>query len=187
MDARDIILQLYKTGKLRQIARKLAVPDLAEDLEHEIVLLLYLKPAAKIEELHKSGHLLFYIHRMAINLHDSGNSKFQRDYRQNDKLVYYTDEPPDRVDEPYDCRVDDIYARAMEVMDSWAKDGAYPYDKQLFLLWLDVQNKRLIERQTKIPWRSISYTINNCKERLKYELGPDYYIAFGHYDFLDDE
>ncbi len=86
-----------------------------------------------------------------------------------------------------DQRPDAIFNRALEVMDSWAKAGAYPYDKQLFLLWLELGNKKLIERHTKIPWRSISYTINNCKQKLKHELGPDYHLAFGGIDCLGDE
>jgi hypothetical protein len=187
VEARTIILTLYTSGKLRQIARQLATPDLAPDLEHELVIRLYEKPADKIEAMHAGGYLNFYVVRMAINLYRSRNSKFQRDFRHNELREEITEIQLEAADEPYDDRPDAIYQRALQVMDSWAKAGAYPYDKQLFLLWLELGNKKLIERLTKIPWRSISYTINNCKQRLKHELGSDYYIAFGHYDFLGDE
>jgi len=135
--------------------------------------------------MHAGGYLNFYIVRMAINLYRSRNSKFQRDFRHNELREEIADQQLEAADEPYDQRPDAIFNRALEVMDSWAKAGAYPYDKQLFLLWLELGNKKLIERHTKIPWRSISYTINNCKQRLKHELGSDYYLAFGHYDFCE--
>lgn len=137
--------------------------------------------------MHAGGYLNFYIVRMAINLYRTRNSKFQRDFRHTELRQEIEEQQLEQPDEPYDERPDAIFQRALEVMEGWAKAGAYPYDKQLFLLWLELGNKKLIERQTKIPWRSISYTINNCKTRLKHELGADYYIAFGHYDFLGDE
>ncbi len=186
MEARTIILTLYTSGKLRQIARQLATADLAEDLEHELVIRLYEKPADKIEAMHAGGYLHFYIVRMAINLYRSNNSRFQRDFRHNELRQEIEHQQLQAPVEAYDERADELFARALECMDKWAKAGQYPYDKQLFLLWLELGNKKLIERRTKIPWRSISYTINNCKERLKYELGPDYYNAFGHYDWLGD-
>jgi hypothetical protein len=187
VDARTIISQLYTSGKLRQIARQLATADLAQDLEHEIVIRLLEKPPEKIEAMHAAGYLNFYIVRMAINLYRSNNSRFQRDYRHYEHHADINSQQIESTHEEYDDRADMLYEKAVQCMDNWAKPGQYPYDKQLFLLWLDLGNKKLIERKTKIPWRSISYTINNCKEKLKYELGPDYYNAFGHYDWLGDD
>jgi hypothetical protein len=187
VEARSIITHLYTSGKLRQIARQLATPDLAPDLEHELVIRLLEKPADKIEAMHDAGFLHFYTVRMAINLYRSNNSKFQRDYRHLEQREELQEHHEQAAAQGYDTRPDQLFQRAMEVMDTWAKDGAYPYDKQLFLLWLEVGNKKLIERQTKIPWRSISYTINNCKQRLKDELGPDYYNLFGNYDWVGDD
>ena len=168
VEARMIITTLYTSGKLKQIARQLATPDLAHDLEHELVLRLFEKPPDKIEAIHRAGYLNFYVVRMAINLYRSNNSRFQRDYRHHEHREEVQEGHTESPVESYDERPDTIFERALECMDQWAKPGQYPYDKQLFLLWLELGNKKLIERRTKIPWRSISYTINNCKQRLKY-------------------
>ena len=42
-------------------------------------------------------------------------------------------------------------------MDTWAKDGAFPYDKELLRLHLRTGNMKKISRDTGIPYRSIIY------------------------------
>ena len=40
-------------------------------------------------------------------------------------------------------------------MDSWAKDGAFTYDKELLNLLMQTNNMKAMSRETGIPYRSI--------------------------------
>jgi hypothetical protein len=68
------------------VARQIATSDYAADLEHELVIYCYERPE-RVEQLHASGALTFYIVRAAINLFRGKTSPFQRKYRHNEERV----------------------------------------------------------------------------------------------------
>ena len=171
MEASAIIHQLYNDGVFRQVARQIATSDYAADLEHELVIYCYDR-TERVEQLHAAGALTFYIVRAAINLFRGKTSPFQRKYRHNEERVPLDE--VDQLDEGYDPMPDELYRKAEIEMDKWAAAGKYPYDKNLFLLWLDVGNKKHINRITGIPYRSICYTVDLCRQRLKLALQDDY-------------
>ena len=183
MDAKEIIHQLYNDGVFRQVARQIATSDYADDLEHELVIYCYDRPE-RVEQLHASGALTFYIVRAAINLFRGKTSPFQRKYRHNEERAALGE--VEQVDEKYSTVPDHLYRKAEEEMDKWAAAGKYPYDKNLFLLWLELGNKKLINRNTGIPYRSICYTIDLCRQRLKLALQDDYNDFIGGFDSIGD-
>ena len=54
--------------------------------------------------------------------------------------------------------LDDLWSIAQAEMDSWAKDGAFPYDKELLNLLMQTNNMKAMSRETGIPYRSIIYS-----------------------------
>jgi hypothetical protein len=70
------------------VARQIATSDYADDLEHELVIYCYDRPE-RVEQLHASGALTFYIVRAAINLFRGKTSPFQRKYRHNEERVAF--------------------------------------------------------------------------------------------------
>ena len=73
----------------------------------------------------------------------------------------------DQVDENYDTTVDVLWQSCVAEMDRWHKPGEFPYDKTLLLEHMKTWNMKLLSRETGIPYRSICYSVEKIKERLK--------------------
>jgi hypothetical protein len=82
----------------------------------------------------------------------------------------------------YDSLLDDLWAIAQQEMDSWAKDGAFPYDKELLNLLMQTGNMKAMSRETGIPYRSIIYSIEQAKAKIKNAIEANGYTGVSHPD-----
>jgi hypothetical protein len=82
----------------------------------------------------------------------------------------------------YDSLLDDLWAIAQQEMDSWAKDGAFPYDKELLNLLMQTGNMKAMSRETGIPYRSIIYSIEQAKAKIKTAIESNGYTGFSNPD-----
>lgn len=167
------IKKLYEDGTIKKIANQIGGQEYGEDLAQEIVLILLEKNEKIISKLLEEKAIKFYIVGIATNLFRSNNSEFQKKYRHNEIKEQISNQY-NQPDDPYNSNIDDLYQKALQEMDTWANPNQYPYDKKLFLLYLELGSKKSIERKTGIPYRSIIYTIENCKQKLKNALQSDY-------------
>lgn len=144
---------------------KKVLPEMADDLSQEVMLTLFEKPEAKIMAAYNGGYFLFYVVRIILNLARSKNSSLHKKYGHlnvNEEIQDHHLEADD-----YSTDVDSQFQQAQDEMNRWAKDGDYPYEKNLFELHLQLGNKKELSRKTGIPYRSICYTIDNCKDKIK--------------------
>ena len=165
--ADTIILDLYRSGEIRKACLTITGGDpLWRDLEQECVLILLEKDPAKILQIHGQGYFKFYVVRLLLNLYRGKNNQFAQKYRHHDLLEELDPDSPIPQSE-YDSLMDDLWAIAEAEMDTWAKDGAFPYDKELLRLHLRTGNMKKLSRETGIPYRSIIYSIDQAKAKIK--------------------
>lgn len=166
MDSQSEILRIYQSGVIRKIVIKIAHIEYADDLCHEILLILLEKNKEELEEIINKNKLKPYVVGIAFNLYKSNNSSFQRKYRH-----FQSNEPIENhseiEDENYDDTLDRLFEIFIREMNSWKTNNGFPYEKRMFLLFCEVKNKKEMERLTKIPYRSICKTIYDCQNKLK--------------------
>jgi hypothetical protein len=83
--------------------------------------------------------------RLLLNLYRGKNNQFAQKYRHHDLLEELALDSPIPQSE-YDSLMDDLWAIAEAEMDTWAKDGAFPYDKELLRLHLRTGNMKKLSR-----------------------------------------
>lgn len=170
----NIILKIYEDGTIQKICNTIAGKDYADDLAHEIVLILLEKEPKIINDLFNKNQLKYYIIGIATNLFRSTTSDFQKKYRHGQENININDEICNISDNQYDHQIDHLYKKAMDIMDTWAKPGQYPFEKKLFLLYLQIYNMTTIAKLTTIPYRTIRRSIENSKQKLKNALSNDF-------------
>lgn len=152
---------------MQRVAAKIAAPRYADDLAHELIIIIAMKDTNEMARLYHSGQLPYYVARTAKNIYNSNNSAFQKLYRHNETNTEI--DANENISEiEYDYFIDFICEKLLAEMDNWAKDNGFPYAKKLFLMFVELGNKKEIERRTKIPYRSICATIYECQLKLKY-------------------
>jgi len=165
--ASDIILDLYRSGEIRKACVTITGGDpLWRDLEQECVLILLEKDPDKILQIHSQGYFKFYVVRLLLNLYRGKNNQFAQKYRHHDTNEEI-DPNADMTHEEYNSLMDDMWAIAEAEMDSWAKEGAFPYDKELLKLHMATGNMKKLSRETGIPYRSVIYSIEQAKAKIK--------------------
>ena len=165
--AEQIILDLHRSGEIRKACITITGGDpLWRDLEQECVLILLEKDPDKILQIHGQGYFKFYVVRLLLNLYRGKNNQFAQKYRHHD-TTEEIDPNADMTHEEYSSLVDDMWAIAETEMDSWAKEGAFPYDKELLKLHMATGNMKKLSRETGIPYRSVIYSIEQAKAKIK--------------------
>ncbi len=167
MEARQIIAKLVSTGTLAQIATNIAPPRYAKDLEQEVAIALLEKDAGKIERMHADGYLHYYAVRVALNLYRGPKSPFAQKFRHLEDRVTIDANIHDTEYEPYQAIVERSWEICLNEIERWAKPGDFPYDKHLLAEHMKTWNMKRLSQQTGIPYRSICYSIEKIKERLK--------------------
>jgi len=167
MTASEIILDFYRSGELKRICSTITGNNqLTKDLEHEVVLYLLEKPEAKIIDIYTKGYFKFYVVKMVMTLYNCNTTPFANKYRHN-KNDEYLDANYETAEEFYNDNIDVLWALAEKEIDSWAKNGGFPYEKEMLKLFMKTNNMREMNRLTKIPYRSICYTMDEIKKKLK--------------------
>ena len=165
--AEQIILDLHRSGEIRKACLTITGGDpLWRDLEQECVLILLEKDPDKILQIHSQGYFKFYVVRLLLNLYRGKNNQFAQKYRHHDSTEEI-DPNADMTHEEYNSLMDDMWAIAEAEMDSWAKEGAFPYDKELLKLHMATGNMKKLSRETGIPYRSVIYSIEQAKAKIK--------------------
>ena len=165
--AEQIILDLHRSGEIRKACLTITGGDpLWRDLEQECVLILLEKDPDKIMQIHGQGYFKFYVVRLLLNLYRGKNNQFAQKYRHHD-TTEEIDPNADMTHEEYNSLMDDMWAIAEAEMDSWAKEGAFPYDKELLKLHMATGNMKKLSRETGIPYRSVIYSIEQAKAKIK--------------------
>jgi len=165
--AEQIILDLHRSGEIRKACITITGGDpLWRDLEQECVLILLEKDPDKILQIHSQGYFKFYVVRLLLNLYRGKNNQFAQKYRHHDSTEEI-DPNADMTHEEYNSLMDDMWAIAEAEMDSWAKEGAFPYDKELLKLHMATGNMKKLSRETGIPYRSVIYSIEQAKAKIK--------------------
>jgi hypothetical protein len=173
----QIILDLYRNGEIRKACLTITGGDpLWRDLEQECVLILLEKDPAKIVQIHSQGYFKFYVVRLLLNLYRGKNNQFAQKYRHHDSNIEI-DPNADMTYEEYNSLHDDLWAIAEAEMNSWAKEGAFAYDKELLKLHMEIGNMKALSRETGIPYRSIIYSIEQAKAKIKAAI-----LCNGHID-----
>ena len=181
-DAATIILDLYRQGEIRKACLTITGNDqLWRDLEQETVLILLEKDPDKIVKMHQAQYLRFYIVRLIINLYRGKNNQFHAKFRHHEERVEVDPQAPDNSTE-YNTLLDDLWEIAQQEIDSWAKDGAFPYDKELLNLLMQTGNMKAMSRETGIPYRSIIYSIEQAKVKIKNSIESHGYTGLSHPD-----
>lgn len=167
MDATQIILDFYKSGELKQICATITGNgQLTKDLEQEVVLYLLEKPEGKILDVYNKGYFKFYVVKMVMTLYNCNTTPFSTKYRHN-KNDEYLDKDYDSAETFYNDNIDVLWELAQKEIDSWNKNGGFPYEKEMLKLFMKTNNMREMNRLTKIPYRSICYTMDEIKTKLK--------------------
>jgi hypothetical protein len=182
VNAESIVLDLYRSGEIRKACLTITGGNpLWKDLEQEVVLILLEKDPDKITKMQVQGYLRFYIVRLIMNLYRGNNNQFAKKYRHHDERVE-VDPETQELSKDYDSMLDDLWAIAQQEMDSWAKDGAFPYDKELLNLLMQTGNMKAMSRETGIPYRSIIYSIEQAKAKIKTAIESNGYTGFSNPD-----
>ena len=167
MDSSQIILDFYRSGELKKICSTITGNNqLSKDLEQEVVLYLLEKPESKIMDIHNKGYFKFYVVKMVMTLYNCTTTPFSNKYRHN-KNDEYLDKDYDSAETFYNENIDVLWALAEKEIDSWNKNGGFPYEKEMLKLFMKTNNMREMNRLTKIPYRSICYTMDEIKKKLK--------------------
>jgi DNA-directed RNA polymerase specialized sigma24 family protein len=164
--ARQAIMQLYDSGELRKACLSIGGSQWADDLEQEILLVLFEKPEKKILDAHAAGYFRFYVVRIIMNFWSSKNSGFHQKYRHLDEKVELDF---DIVDD--NIPKDETKLLALEaVIDKLAEGKDFPYEQKLLQLHLQLKTKKKVSRATGIPYRTVCHNLDEIYKRIKNEL-----------------
>lgn len=182
MDAVTAIMELYQSGEIARACRAVSQNhQLHEDLAQETVMVLLEKPADKIMSLHVNGALRFYAVRIIMVLWRGKWSQFTAKYRHFEPVVEF-DQNIQARETDYNCQIDELMAIVEAEMESWAKDGAYPYDKNLLIEVVEAGSMTAISKATKIPYRSIVWSVEKAKTKIKKRLKDHGFDSIGYSD-----
>jgi DNA-directed RNA polymerase specialized sigma24 family protein len=159
-------MQLYNSGELRKACLSIGGTDWADDLQQEILLVLFEKPEAKILDAHSKGYLRFYVVRIIMNFYSSKTTGFYSKYRHLDETT-----PLDFDIHDDTVPKDDTAIEALEAaIERMGQSTEFPYDQKLLQLHLQLKTKKKVSRATGIPYRTVCHNLDEIYKRLKDEL-----------------
>jgi len=135
--------------------------DQQYDLFQSVVEQLLLKPK-KVNEIPDSQKMYYFI-RVVRNNYNSKTSPYHKEYRKNQNFhtPLIDDITEGFIDEEYTETLPDIkwVHKQLETFD-W-------FDRDLFLLWLEMGTLTSVSKQTHIPLNSVGRYINKIKKKLQ--------------------
>jgi DNA-directed RNA polymerase specialized sigma24 family protein len=166
--ARNAIMELYRSGEIAKACKRITQGNqLAQDLAQETVLILLEKPAKKIAEMHQRNELKWYTIRIIMVLWRGNWSGFSAKYKQTEPILEAPENQSNQADPEYNHAIDQMIQIMEAEMDSWAQNGAYPYDKNLLLEVSAEGSMTKVSKETKIPYRSVVWTIEKAKTKIR--------------------
>jgi hypothetical protein len=170
MDPRYEILELYRTGEIGKICRNISGGhELSRDLEQESVTLILEKHLDKFEKMEHPREVRFYLAVVIRNLWVGKSSRFHAQYRTRD--IIDQDQKIENIQDPGYCTdPDEVMAIIEAEIQSWQKEGHYPYDQELLRLIAEEGSAIKVSRETKIPYRSILWSLDKARKRIRKTL-----------------
>lgn len=170
MDHRHEILELYRTGEIRRICRNISGGhELSQDLEQEAITIILEKYLSKFERMNHPREVRFYMVIVIRNLWVGKSSRFHAQYRTRD-IIDQTEPIESIQDTGYNSEPDEMMAVIEKEIASWQKEGQYPYDQELLRLIAEEGSAIKIARETKIPYRSILWSLDKARRKIKKSL-----------------
>jgi len=144
------------------MVRKICVDKDAQDDLFQCVVEQLLEKPKKINEIPDSQKMYYFI-RVVRNNYNSKTSPYHKVYRknQNHHTPLLEEITEDFADEEYKETLPDIkwVYKQLEEFD-W-------FDRDLFVLWLEMGTLTSVSKQTQIPLNSVGRYINKTKQKLK--------------------
>lgn len=170
-EAEAAIMELHQTGEIMRTCQRITQGNqLAEDLAQETILILLQKPAKQINEMHQRNQLRWYTTRLIMILWRGAWSDFTAKYRHFEPILENPENQAQTQEQEYNTTIDRLIEIMEAEMDSWAKQGEFPYEKSLLLEVTEAGSMTKISKQTKIPYRSVVWTIEKAKNKIKKQL-----------------
>lgn len=166
--AESAIMELYKTGEIVRACQRITQGNqLAQDLAQEAVLILLQKPPSQINGMHQRKELRWYTTRLIMILWRGEWSDFTAKYRHFEPILEPQPNQAENPDQEYNQTIDRLIEIMETEMDSWAKQDAYPYDKNLLIEVVEAGSMTQVSKETKIPYRSVVWTIEKAKNKIR--------------------
>lgn len=161
-DRNKIIEDLYADKDISNAIAKMQPAHLQDDLRQEMFLVLCELEEKRLFEMHTNGYLKFYLVKTMLTMMKSDRSTFYNKYRKTlneiNETILNTTDVPDTVNE-------EMIQKA-----NAAFNELHWYQQGVFRLYSENGNISELSRETKIPYRSLSKTISDTKQKLKKAL-----------------
>ena len=166
MSANAIINSYYTATWLTDALSKMHPEDLREDLKQEVFLVVLEKGQDWIIDAHEKGFLKWFIVRVMLNLIKSDSSKFWHMFRNfvptdgHEKLFSgFFDPDEEQPPEPPELNLDEVFGTTRE--------GLYERDMLYHYVFTFNSNALRLSQATKIPYKTVTRTLQIAKERCK--------------------
>lgn len=158
MKRNSIIQECYTSQWLNEAIGKMEPEDLRDDLKQEVIMVLLEMPEEKLFDLHENGFLKFFAVRTMLNMIKSDRSGFFKMFRNFVELSnkeVAEQEYIEKVDICFDC--------------AFNKSREQLYEKDMFWHYTYTfdRNALALSRETGIPYKTVTRTLQNAKQRIK--------------------
>ncbi len=132
--------------------------DLQQDLKQEVIMVLLEMEEDKLKELNANGFLKFYAVRTMLNMIKSDRSKFFQLFR-NFTEIGVKEVAEQEYEEVSDVCLDCAFNQSREQL----------YEKDMFWHYTYTfdRNALALSRETGIPYKTVTRTLLNAKQRIK--------------------
>jgi len=161
----EIIEALYRDKDIENAISKMQPVHLQDDLRQEMFMVICELDEKRLYEMHVNGYLKFYLVKTMLTMMKSDRStfynKFRKTFMEINEPIYNTTELQDTVNEHMIEKANNAF------------NELHWYAQGVFRLYADNGNISELSRETKIPYRSLSKTIADTKQKLKKALKTD--------------
>lgn len=158
MTKQNIIQEYYLSDWMNDAIGKMHPEDLRKDLKQEVFMVLLEMDEAKLIELHTNGFLKFYAVRTMLNMIKSDRSKFYQMFRNFTELG-----TKDQAEEIYQERAEVCFDCAFNT----SREQLYEKDMFWHYTYTFNRNALALSKETGIPYKTVTRTLQNAKQRIK--------------------
>lgn len=165
MKSNEIISLYYNAEWLKDALSKMHPEDLREDLKQEVFMVVLEKGNDWILDSHEKGFLKWFIVRVMLNLIKSDTSRFWFLFRNfvettgNEKIFSECFNPYEETKESPEFNLDQVFGTSRNEL--YERDMLYHY------VFTFNQNALKLSQATRIPYKTVTRTLNIAKEKCK--------------------
>lgn len=153
------IAQLATDTRLKSFARKYG-GEYADDLIQDAILILLQLEKGRVEQIHEQGSLRSYAQRIIYNIiHGNGKSDTITD------ITHVTGFHFDNIEDEQTEQDDDRLSKIKTVL-----KRMYWYDRDIFLLYMDMGSCREVAKATGINYTSIHRTVKKVRNEIRADI-----------------